>query len=103
MTEELEPAYITIVEGPPPDFAPVDDNWSSSILESPDGSDVSLVEMRAFNGPSLVDRCQAAWQEGRPAYLDYPQSDGFRQHAEILAARWERVPEGHKLFLWVAN
>ena len=99
--EQQKPAYITIVEGPPPDFHDVSDEWSIGVLEGSDNSDIAMCEMRAFNGPKLVERCQNAWREGLPARLDFPTGDGSRGELDILAVRWEAVEEGHKLYLWV--
>jgi hypothetical protein len=99
--EQQKPAYITIVEGPPPDFRDVPDGWPMSMLEGSDMSDIALCEMRALNGPTLVERCQHAWRDGRPARLDFPTGDGSRGELDILAVRWEAVEEGHKLYLWV--
>ncbi len=99
--EQSKPAYITIVEGPPPDFRDVSEEWPIGVLEGVSNSDVVLCEMRAFDGPKLVKRCHDAWREGRPAKLDFPKGDGLRQELDILAVRWEKVEEGHKLFLWV--
>ncbi len=102
MIEEQKPAYITIVEGPPPDFRDVANEWTLSVLEGTEGDGIALCEMRTFNGPDLVKRCQGAWREGRPARLDFPTGDGLeRGELDILAARWEGVEEGHKLYLWV--
>jgi hypothetical protein len=99
--EQEKPAYITIVEGPPPDFRDVSNEWAISVLEGTKNSEIGLCEMRALNGPKLVKRCQNAWRAGRPARLDFPTGDGLRQELDILAARWEAVEEGHKLYLWV--
>jgi hypothetical protein len=102
-----EAAYITIVEGPPPDFRQVNQYWTASLSEGPDWSVVASCEMRTLNGPSLVDRCRNAWQEGRPARLDYPlQMAAYapksgRAEVEIVAARWRYVEEGQVLTLWV--
>ena len=98
---ETQPAYITIVEGPPPEFQPVPDGWSQEVIEGLDWKPVALVEMRAFDGPKLVKRCTDAWAEGRPARLDCPLDDGQRAELDIIAVRWKAVPEGHKLYLWV--
>ncbi len=99
--EQQTPAYITIVEGPPPDFRNVSHEWTIGVLEGTKNSEIGLCEMRTFNGPKLVERCQNAWREGRPARLDFPTGDGARKELDILAARWEAVEEGHKLYLWV--
>ena len=102
MIEKQSPAYITIVEGPPPEFQDVSNEWVFGVLEGIEESDVALCEMRTFNGPQLVKRCQDAWREGRPARLDFPIGDeGERGELDILAVRWEAVEEGHKLHLWL--
>lgn len=101
MIEKHKPAYITIVEGPPPDFSEVENEWAIALLEGLEGNDIALCEMRAFNGPQLVERCQNAWGEGRQARLDFPTGEGSRGELDIVAVRWEEVEEGHKLYLWV--
>ncbi|MDM8530173.1 hypothetical protein QUF63_03315 [Anaerolineales bacterium HSG25] len=101
MQANQDPAYITIVEGPPPDFREVNNNWSLGVLESHLNRDVALCEMRTFDGPKMVDRCEEAWREGRLAKLDFPDGEGGRIELDILAIRWEDVSEGHKLHLWV--
>jgi len=101
MVEKQNPAYITIVEGPPPDFRDVANEWSLGVMEGPEEGDVALCEMRTFNGPQLLKRCEDAWREGRPARLDFPTGDGARGELDIIGARWEAVAEGHKLYLWV--
>lgn len=94
-------AYITIVEGPPPEFTEVDTYWTASLAEGRSRSIVAMCETRTFNGQALVERCRQAWEEGRFARLDFPRPDGGRAEAEIIAARWEQVSEGQKLILWV--
>jgi hypothetical protein len=101
MIKKHEPAYITIVEGPPPDFRDVSNEWALGVLEGLRSSDVALCEMRTMNGPKLVKRCQDAWHEERPARLDFPTGQGSRGELDILAIRWEEVEEGHKLYMWV--
>ncbi|MCB0169649.1 MAG: hypothetical protein KDI02_09895 [Anaerolineae bacterium] len=101
MIENQKPAYITIVEGPPPEFRDVSSEWSIGVFEGMEGSEIALCEMRTFNGPQLVKRCQDAWQEGRSARLDFPTDDGVRGELDIIAIRWEEVEEGHKIYLWV--
>ena len=96
-----EAAYITIVEGPPPEFTEMDEHWTASLAEGRSQAIVAMCETRTFNGRSLVDRCRQAWEEGRSARLDFPEADGGRAELEIVAARWERIPEGQKLILWV--
>lgn len=101
MIEKHDPAYITIVEGPPPDFHDVSNEWSVAILEGRERAEIAMCEMRAFDGPKLVNRCNDAWREGRPARLDFPTGDGMRGELDIIAIRWEEVEEGHKVYLWV--
>jgi hypothetical protein len=103
MVEDQKPAYITIVEGPPPDFRDVSNEWSIGVLESARKNKIAMCEMRAFNGPKLVKRCQDAWREGRASRLDFPTGDGLRGELDIVAIRWEEVTEGHKIFLWVKS
>lgn len=96
-----EPAYITIVEGPPPDFTEVNTHWTDSLSEGSVHAVIAKCETRTLNGEALVERCRQAWGEGRSARLDFPHDDGARAEVEIAAARWEQVPEGQKLILWV--
>lgn len=98
---ETKPAYITIVEGPPPEFQLIPEQWPYLILEGPAKRQIALAEMRTFDGPKLVKRCTDAWAEGRSAKLDFPVGDGERAEIDIVATRWEEIAEGHKLFLWV--
>ena len=104
---EDQAAYITIVEGPPPEFAAVRRDWTASLAEGQTGSLVATCEMRTFDGQSLVARCVRAWDDGHPARLDYPvelsasSPPGGRAEVEIVAACWEQVEEGQKLVLWV--
>ena len=99
--ERDEAAYITIVEGSSPEFMEVDTDWTASLAEGCFPAIVATCETRTLNGESLVERCRLAWQEGRPARLDFPQPDGARAEVDIVAARWEQLPEGQKLILWV--
>lgn len=100
--EQQHAAYITIVEGPPPEFHEVSEEWVFGVLEGITEENVAMCEMRTFNGPQLVERCQKAWREGRPARLDFPaDNEGQRGELDIVAVRWEEVSEGHKLYLWV--
>jgi hypothetical protein len=97
-----EPEKITIIEGPPPEFMLAQDVWSMSMWEGTLPRSVGVCQMRTFNAGSLMERCQRAWDEGRPVLLDFPQMDGLRQKVEILAAKPGRVEEGDLLYLWVA-
>ncbi len=92
---------ITIVEGPPPTFEPVGDAWALGLSESPNMSKLAITRLRTFNGNALVERCQRAWRQKLPIFLEYRQSDGLRNQAPIVAARNVETQEGHVLLLWV--
>ena len=106
-TQHRDAAYITIIEGPPPEFRTANHHWTASLAEGPAWAIIASCEMRTFNGQSLVERCRGAWADGRPARLDYPvQTASFappsgRAEVEIVAARWRSVDEGQVLTLWV--
>ena len=101
MNPITEPEYITIVEGPTPEFRPSNDFSIHSILEGPGDSYSALCEMRTLNGPDIVDRCQQAWKEGRPVRLDYPDEMRLRQEVDVLALRLQEIEEGLVLQVWV--
>jgi hypothetical protein len=97
----MEPELITIVEGPTPDFMPNQQGWVQSIYEGPDEPEVALCQLRTGNGADIVERCQRAWQEGRPVRLDYPDDLRLRQQIDVVAIRLTRIDEGELLLLWV--
>jgi len=97
----FEPELITIVEGPPPDFQMVGEAWPFSLWEGRAPQAVALTQMRTFDGAAMMDRCLRAWSAARPVMLDFPQMDGLRRKAEVLAARTTSVDEGDVLSLWV--
>jgi hypothetical protein len=94
--------FITIVEGPTPDFTPSDAEWPWSLQEGPGSIVCAVCSLRTFNGEVLVERCRRAWDEDRPVRLDYPDGEGGRQEADIVAVRKETVDEGDLLHLWVS-
>ena len=96
-----EPEYITIVEGPTPEFRPVPERLFQSILEGPVDADVSLCEMRTMNGPDIMARCRAAWDEGRSVLLDYPDDMRMRQQVEVVSMRLDEWETGTVLRLWI--
>ncbi len=100
---ETEPESITIIEGPPPEFKDVSEVWTLSLVEASDPFDVSLTQVRSFKGQALLDRCRRAWGGRRPIYLDFPTYSGLRRKLEIVAARFEQLPEGDLLNLWVRH
>jgi len=101
MIDAVEPEFITVVEGPPPEFQAALDSWPLSIYEDPRPSRLAVCQMRTFNGPKMVERCRRAWDQDRPVKLDFPDQAGVRQQATIVAVRWSEVEEGHLLHLWV--
>ncbi len=99
----VEPEYITIVEGPEPEFSSHNDIWALSVLEGAKHLGIEQCRLRTFNGESLVERCRNAWADQRPVLLDYPNRIGLRRQVKILAARATEVAEGQMLLLWVRS
>ncbi len=97
----MTPEKITIIEGPPPSFELPAETWALSLAEGPRLGRVAVTRLRTFNGPSLVERCWKAWDDGRPVYLEYRDKSGLTQQAQIVAARYAEAPEGHVLLLHV--
>ncbi len=100
---EADPELITIIEGPPPEFKPVGEPWTISLVEGYMPFQVSLCQVRSFKGQALLARCQRTWSGHRPIYLDFPTLSGLRRKLEIVAARFEKLPEGDLLNLWVRH
>ena len=98
---DKEAEKITIIEGPTPVFEQTPETWLPSLAEGPTIPDLALTRLRTFNGPSMVERCWKAWDEQRPVYLEYRDEGGQTQSAEVVAARYLDVPEGHMLLLYV--
>jgi len=92
---------ITIIEGPPPVFEPVQDGWALGLNEGPHLSVTAMTHLRTFNGPALVERCYRAWNKQAPIFLHYRNDMGLEQTAPILAARSVETDDGHMLLLWV--
>ena len=92
---------ITIIEGPPPVFETVNDGWALGLNESPWLYDLTLTQVRTFNGPALVERCHRAWKQGITMYLHYRDEMGLEEKAPILAARSAETAVGQVLILWV--
>jgi hypothetical protein len=93
--------FITIVEGPTPDFTSVSSEWPWSLHESPTDGVCAVCKLRTYDGVAMAERCRTAWQQGRPVRLDYPDGEGGRQEAEIVAVRTDTIEEGDVLLLWV--
>ncbi|UCE00591.1 MAG: hypothetical protein JSV42_07725 [Chloroflexota bacterium] len=92
---------ITIIEGPPPTFETVTDEWALGLSESPHLSEIVMTRLRTFNGPELVERCHRAWRHQQPISLEYRTADGLQVEAPIVAARFIETEEGHLLLLWI--
>jgi hypothetical protein len=92
---------ITIIEGPPPTFESVTDNWVIGVSESPNLGEIVMTRLRTFNGPELVERCHRAWRHQQPIYLEYRTEEGLQEQAPIVAARFLETEEGHLLLLWL--
>ena len=92
---------ITIIEGPPPTFEPVQDGWALSLSETPFLYDTVVTHLRTFNGDALVERCHRAWHDQSNCFLEYRNEIGLEQKAPILAARSMKTEEGQVLLLWV--
>ncbi len=104
MNEQTDQYYaevISIIEGPPPEFQPPKEIWSLSLSENARLASVMYCQLRTLSGPRMLTRCQTAWAENRPVRLDYPDKMGLRHQADVVAARWTEVEEGHLLHLWV--
>jgi hypothetical protein len=92
---------ITIIEGPPPTFEPVQDGWALGLNETRQFSVTALTRLRTYNGPALVERCYRAWSQNRPIKLHYRDETGLEAMAPILAARSVLTDDGHILLLWL--
>jgi len=92
---------ITIIEGPTPDFQEVNDLWIQGIADSPFQFDTFFAELRAFDGPALVDRCREAWRNQELMTLEYRDESGLVDEIPIIAAHCEETEEGDVLQLWL--
>ena len=97
----IEPEYITIIEGPTPEFHQTADFSIHSILEGPVDAINTFTEMRTGNGEDIRERCRGAWKEGRPVKLDFPDRMGLRKEVDVVGLRLKEVDEGMILQLWV--
>ena len=98
----MENEKITIIEGPPPVFEPVQDGWALGLGEGPRYSVTVLTRLRTYNGPALVERCYRSWKSGGRIQLHYRNDLGLEQQAPIIAARTLESPDGHMLMLWLS-
>ena len=93
---------ITIIEGPPPIFEPVQDGWALSLGESPHLPLTVMTRLRTFNGPALVERCYRRWRLNQPIHLHYRNDLGLEEKAPIVAVRSVETQDGHVLLLWIS-
>jgi hypothetical protein len=93
---------ITIIEGPPPVFEPVQDGWALSVNEGPHLPLTVLTRLRTYNGPALVERCYRRWNAKEPIHLHYRNDLGLEEKAPIIAARSVQTEDGHVLLLWIS-
>jgi hypothetical protein len=91
---------ITIIEGPPPVFEPIEDGWALGLNEGPYLYGLALTRLRTFNGPALVERCHRVWTNQSTIHLHYRNDMGMEEQAPIMAARSIETPDGHVLMLW---
>lgn len=96
-----EPEYITVLEGPTPDFQPAGDEWLYTIHEGPNANLISRCQFRTNNGEDIRDRCKEAWAEHRPVRLRYPDEMRLPQEIDVVSMRLQEVEEGAVLVLWV--
>jgi len=92
---------ITIIEGPPPVFEPVQDSWALGISEGPHLPLTLMTRLRTFNGPALVERCYRCWNARETMHLHYRNDLGLEEKAPIVAARSVETDEGAVLLIWV--
>jgi hypothetical protein len=92
---------ITIIEGPPPVFEPVQDGWALGLSEGRDLAVTVMTRLRTFNGPALVERCYRQWRDRQPVYLHYRNETGLEQTTPIVAARSVATDDGQVLMLWL--
>jgi hypothetical protein len=98
----IEPELIEIIEGPPPDFQPTLQSWLQSLYEGPQVTEIAMCQLRTATGEDIKDRCELAWEEGRPVVLDFPDQWGMRQQLDVVALRLSEVEEGQLMTIWVA-
>lgn len=98
---EKEPELITIIEGPTPDFHPSPYLWFQSVLEGPEDAEVTMCELRTYNGSDIIERCRSAWKDGRVVKLDYPDRMRLRKQIDVVGMKLQEEEAGPMLVLWV--
>ena len=92
---------ITIIEGPPPTFEAVNENWALGMIDSDSLGRIALTRLRTYNGPALLERCHRAWRHQQTIRLEFRTPEGLAALAPIVAARYLDTSDGHVLLLWV--
>lgn len=92
---------ITIIEGPPPTFEEITDDWALGLSEGSMLGEIAVTRLRTYNGPALVERCYRAWHNQQTIHLEYRSSDGLLNKDPIVAARYVDTDDGQLLLLWV--
>lgn len=98
-----EPEYITIIEGPTPEFHEDVQAWNLGIYQSLNPAGIAFCQLRTGNGKDIRDRCVGAWQEGRRVQLDFPDTMRLRKKVDVVAMRLQDTDEGMVLNLWLHN
>ncbi|HEY56981.1 MAG TPA: hypothetical protein G4O04_00245 [Anaerolineae bacterium] len=99
--ENTEERKITIIEGPTPTFEPANEDWLLGQVEGPSLSRLAFTQVRALNGPELINRCYRAWHAREPIHLEFRDPSGLIRRVPIVAARHLATDEGDVLQLWV--
>ena len=98
----MDERKITIIEGPPPTFEFSQEDWAYGMVEGPSLPKIAVTQVRALNGPSLVERCYRAWKAREPIHLEFRNSFGEIQRLPIVAAHYGRLDDTDVLRLWVS-
>ncbi len=98
----MEERKITIIEGPPPTFEATMEDWPLALAEGPSPQQIAVTQVRALNGPALVERCYRAWRQREPIHLEFRSADGLIQRVPIVAAHYSQIDDADVLRLWVA-
>ncbi len=97
----MDERKITIIEGPPPTFEVAMDEWVFSVVEGPRPPRIAVTQVRALNGPALIERCYRAWRQREPIHLEFRGADGLIQRVPIVAAHYSQIDDADVLRLWV--
>ena len=99
--ENTDERKITIIEGPTPTFEAINEDWVLGQVEGPTLARLAFTQVRALNGPELINRCYRAWHAREPIHLEFRDPSGLIRRVPIVAARHHPTDEGDVLMLWV--